>query len=147
MNWARQISLRSMAILGMLWLVGCGTVQDHRARQQATVFQEWPQETQARVLAGEIAVGDSPLMVYVALGSPQLRREGGNGEQEWIYWGIPQEITADQNDSIRFISHADTRFHRSRDLRALHLSFQHDRLVGFHLADPDPAHAFPSSYP
>ncbi|GHB92897.1 hypothetical protein [Cerasicoccus arenae] len=59
-----------------LVLSGCGSTQEHRARQYSEAYGLLSTETQQRLLTGGIQQGDSRQAVYIALGPPQV--------QSWI---------------------------------------------------------------
>lgn len=70
-----------------LFLAGCSTFES-RAREKAPVFQSLPPDTQARLQRGQISIGDSQDMVYIALGYPDEVRDvtTQQGQQtQWIY--------------------------------------------------------------
>lgn len=73
-------------LLLLAGVAGCATSADLRAKR---IKQEWdyftalPPETQARLQAGQIAIGDSRKMAWIALGGPdreyrRIRRDGTN---------------------------------------------------------------------
>ncbi|MCC5807348.1 MAG: hypothetical protein JJU00_13575 [Opitutales bacterium] len=79
-----------------LLLAACGTVQEHRARQFATAFEEFPAAKQETVLHAGIEEGWSPVAVYIALGTPEHAERLDDRTVQWIYWGYrhePVEIT------------------------------------------------------
>ena len=51
-------------------LAGCATTPAERIENNRTAYASWPPEVQARVRAGEIAPGFTPVQVSVALGEP-----------------------------------------------------------------------------
>ncbi len=66
---------------------GCSTISS-RIDQKAEVFASLSADDQARLRRGEVAVGDTSDMVYIALGEPTRRREittSGATRAEWIY--------------------------------------------------------------
>ena len=73
--------LKKLCWLGLVagLLLACSTV-DSRIRDNQTVFDSYPPETQAKIRAGEIAVGFTPEMVLMAWGEPS-RREQVTGEE------------------------------------------------------------------
>lgn len=85
-------SLRSLfalvaATAGLLFLAGCNTFHS-RARQMSAVYDQLPTSEQQRLQRGSINVGDTPEMVYIALGNPDERRDvlNADGTQNtWIY--------------------------------------------------------------
>ena len=73
-------------LLGLA-LAGCSTV-DSRIKEQSAVFQGLAPDAQQRIRQGQVAVGDTPDMVYMALGSAderQTKRDAQTSEETWIY--------------------------------------------------------------
>lgn len=76
-----------LAVLLGVALTGCDTF-DRRARQKAAVFEALAPEQREKLRRGEIELGNTPDMVYIALGAPNERREKAtpNGqEMTWVY--------------------------------------------------------------
>lgn len=74
------------ALVAVLALVaGCATV-DSRARQMGAVYEGLPPEQQERLQRGAINLGDTPEMVYIALGNPDGRRDILNADGTRIVW-------------------------------------------------------------
>ena len=68
-------------------LAGCNTFNS-RAKQMSEVYNQLPPSEQQRLQRGTIGIGDTPEMVYIALGSPDERRDvlNADGTQTlWIY--------------------------------------------------------------
>jgi hypothetical protein len=66
---------------------GCNTFNS-RARQMSAVYDNLPASDQQRLQRGIIGIGDTPEMVYIALGNPDERRDilNADGNQtSWIY--------------------------------------------------------------
>ncbi|MEO5961264.1 MAG: hypothetical protein ABIR80_19315, partial [Opitutaceae bacterium] len=66
---------------------GCDTFQS-RAREKSATYESLPAGTQERLQRGAINVGDTPDMVYIALGHPDEKRQTTtpDGTREtWIY--------------------------------------------------------------
>jgi len=78
----------AMIAIFALALAGCGSTQEHRARQYSNAFGQLPKEQQARVLEGGISLGDSREAVYIALGPPQAQQRVENVEV-WEYNARP----------------------------------------------------------
>jgi len=84
------MQLRLLALLSLgavLALSGCNTTAN-RIKQKAEVFASLPAADQERLRKGNVAVGDSPDMVYIAIGAPERRNErtsSGGRRMEWIY--------------------------------------------------------------
>ncbi|HVU32544.1 MAG TPA: hypothetical protein VHE61_03865 [Opitutaceae bacterium] len=75
------------AIAALVALSGCDTFQA-RARQKSEVYNALPPGTQQRLQRGQISIGDSQDMVYIALGYPDEVRQvtTPQGVQTiWIY--------------------------------------------------------------
>ena len=84
MKRPRLILLLAVALLA---LTGCSTISS-RIDQKSEVFASLPADDQARLRRGEVAVGDTSDMVYIALGEPTRRRETittDSARTEWIY--------------------------------------------------------------
>ena len=76
------ILLSAIALLG-----ACSTVNS-RISEKSAVFSSLDPNTQAKISHGDIDIGFTPDMVYMALGNPDVRRESitANGQTEtWIY--------------------------------------------------------------
>ena len=87
--------MKPASILFLVLLAGCAT-QPHRARQLSNDFQQLPSDVQARVLKGEIQLGDTPHAVYFALGSPnsiEIMDIAGSPYPQWEYAGIRKTVT------------------------------------------------------
>ena len=52
-------------------LAGCATTPADRIAQQQSNFDTWPAEVQAKIRAGQVAVGFTEEQVRVALGDPE----------------------------------------------------------------------------
>ncbi len=84
------MTLRHLApilLLAAAALTGCSTTSS-RIRQKPEVFASLSPADQARLRKGEIAVGDTGDMVYIALGAPTRHRESTTANSvrtEWIY--------------------------------------------------------------
>jgi hypothetical protein len=66
---------------------GCNTFNS-RARQMSGVYDSLPASEQQRLQRGTINVGDTPEMVYIALGNPDERRElltADGAQNTWVY--------------------------------------------------------------
>ena len=61
-----------LAAAAALLLAGCSTFES-RSKEKAAVFNSLDTSTQERLKKGEIALGDTAEMVYLALGNPDER--------------------------------------------------------------------------
>ncbi len=76
------------AILSLLLAVGCATTPEQRARKMPAVIEALPEEDASRLLQGEIALGDTRDMVYLAWGPPHRRSHTIRQDEEletWLY--------------------------------------------------------------
>jgi hypothetical protein len=71
----------------LLFLAGCGSVQEHRARQHSRAFAELPPAHQQVARAGDIQRGMNPVAVYVSLGTPEHAERLDESTVRWIYFG------------------------------------------------------------
>lgn len=94
---APRLSAPLVAALVGAWVLfatsGCVSFES-RTREKAAVFATLDTATRARLEAGEVRIGDTPDLVYLALGQPsekktQLTAEGHAGT--WIYTASWQE--------------------------------------------------------
>ena len=93
----RSFSVFFFAAGILLALTGCSTFQS-RAKQKAAVFNTLDVATQARLESGEIRVGDTMDAVYIALGSPDEKRDQTTAKERntvWIYNHYWQEYRGD----------------------------------------------------
>ena len=78
----------SLLLAGVtLAVVGCNSFNS-RARQYSAVYDNLAPGDQERLQRGMIGVGDTPEMVYIALGKPDERRDllNADGNQTtWVY--------------------------------------------------------------
>ena len=87
MNSRHSVIKLVLAASAAAFLAGCDTFS-HRARQMSGVYDQLPASEQQRLQRGAINVGDTPEMVYIALGNPDERRDTLNADgahNTWIY--------------------------------------------------------------
>jgi hypothetical protein len=71
----------------LLALTGCDSFNS-RAKEKSATYDALSPKTQQRLEKGRIHVGDTPDMVYIALGTPDEKRERSttaNEQTTWIY--------------------------------------------------------------
>ena len=76
-----------LILVALLGLAGCNTTAS-RIKQKAEVFASLPPSDQERLRKGDVAIGDTPDMVFIAIGAPDQRIEKTSehaSRQEWIY--------------------------------------------------------------
>ncbi|HUJ42928.1 MAG TPA: hypothetical protein VLW52_04895 [Opitutaceae bacterium] len=78
---------RILLCVVFLVLVGCATTPAERIAKNRAVFESWPPDVQAKVQAGEVALGFTPEQVQIALGAPDhsFTRVTERGTEE--VWG------------------------------------------------------------
>lgn len=72
----------------LFFLAGCASTPAARIEGQRALFDTYPAETQAKLRAGEVALGFDQAMVRLALGQPDRKstKTTPQGESElWIY--------------------------------------------------------------
>ena len=77
----------ALAAFLVLSVAGCNSFQS-RARQMSGVYDQLPASEQQRLQRGTINVGDTPEMVYIALGNPDERRDlltADGAQTVWVY--------------------------------------------------------------
>ncbi len=86
------------AVAVVMLLAGCNTFEK-RAEEKSAVFQSLDSETQDRLQKGTINVGDTPDMVYIALGVPDSKKQrltNDGRELIWIYKTYYQDYQGSQ---------------------------------------------------
>jgi len=81
-----KLVLFSLSLL-ILGLGGCDTFS-HRSKEKSATFDKLPSEAQEKLRKGVIEIGNTPDMVYIALGQPDVKREivkAGSRETIWVY--------------------------------------------------------------
>jgi hypothetical protein len=75
------------AVAALGFLAGCNSF-NARARRMSAVYDQLPPGEQQRLQRGAIAIGDSPEMVWIALGNPDERRDLTSADgthTTWVY--------------------------------------------------------------
>jgi hypothetical protein len=78
---------RLLIAFAALLLAGCSTFEK-RAEEKAAVFSQLDPATQEKLRKGEIEVGNTPDMVFIALGEPDAKTEqitADHRDETWIY--------------------------------------------------------------
>lgn len=73
--------------LGLALLAGCSTINS-RIKEKSATFYSLSAQDQARLKQGIVNIGDTPDMVYIALGAPDAKRDtlAKNSETTtWLY--------------------------------------------------------------
>lgn len=86
-------------------LAGCDTF-DRRAQQKSATFESLAPEQREKLKRGVIEIGNTPDMVYIALGRPDEQRESATAagrETVWIYNSYHQEYEGRLHSGYRRI--------------------------------------------
>jgi hypothetical protein len=92
-TFTRRVILSLAALALAFGLGACNSFQS-RARERSATFEALDPATQQRLQQGKIDIGDTPDMVYIALGQPDHRRvvTTADGQQDtWVYRTYWQE--------------------------------------------------------
>jgi hypothetical protein len=81
----RILFTAALAVTALLSAAGCNSFNS-RARQMSGVYNSLPPTEQQRLQRGMISVGDTPEMVYIALGNPDERRDVLNADGTYTTW-------------------------------------------------------------
>lgn len=101
----------ALGVCVLLLLAGCGTVQEHRARQFQTPFATLPPAIQAAALGGGLEKGWDEVAVYVSLGTPEFAIRMDERTVLWAYWGV--RPSAEEAEAGRvFLSRSEFRRRR-----------------------------------
>ncbi|MDD2762370.1 MAG: hypothetical protein PHE83_00185 [Opitutaceae bacterium] len=82
------MNLRPLLPLLLLVLAGCVTTPSERIAKNHSAYASWPPEVQAKVRAGEVAIGFTPEQVRMALGEPDhtfTRTTDKGSDEVWGY--------------------------------------------------------------
>lgn len=75
-------------VLSVVLLLGACSTIDSRIKEKGLVYDSLDANTKAKIAHGDVDLGFTPDMVYIALGDPDVKRHirAANGEAEqWIY--------------------------------------------------------------
>lgn len=90
-------------VLLCLTLAGCDTYE-HRAKEKAATFAALSPAQREQLKHGAIQLGDTPDMVYIALGEPDEKRSTttAKGPKEvWIYNAYHDELSGEIHTGYR----------------------------------------------
>lgn len=129
----------------LLAVVGCGTVQEHRARQYAQAFEREDTQLQEQALEGELVRGMRPVSVYVALGTPEAAERMDGAGVSWYYFGrqLPEDEAAgpEREEALwpPFQSRSEPRIPRMGEERQLlELRFRGRQLLSWEIRPLEP---------
>ena len=85
-----------MAAVACLLSAGCMTAAEIRAKrieQHFDLYSQLPQETQLRVSAGTIAIGDPEAAVWLAFGAPNKTSSNTTADGTTTVWQYTRQVT------------------------------------------------------
>ncbi len=126
-------------------LAGCSTTAS-RIREKPEVFAALPAEDQARLRQGTVAIGDTPDMVYIAIGTPTRRQDKqvpAGRETTWIYRSYYERYDGDVFTGYRrrmgidprtgrriiFLEPCYTEVYHAESEEHLRVTFENDRVT------------------
>lgn len=87
---SRGVALLMGAFVMALLVGGCAHTPEKRIRENAEVFETFPPDVQEAVRAGQVEIGYTLEMVFLALGAPDRkvnRRTANEAREIWFYQG------------------------------------------------------------
>lgn len=141
-----KISLPAALILGSIAVLsGCSTTGS-RIRENSELFASLPDADQERLRAGTVAVGDSPEMVYIAIGAPSRRQEkmtASGRSTTWVYTthyeryegdafvGYQRRMAIDPRTGRRivFLEPCYTEVYRTGSQERIRITFENERVT------------------
>ena len=78
----------SLLLLAGVLFTGCASTIESRITERQEIFDDYPEEVQARLRRGQIRIGDDTDAVWMVYGKPTeiIQRTDANGRTEvWIY--------------------------------------------------------------
>lgn len=109
----RILPLLTLAVLGIL-LASCSTFES-RAKARAATYDSLSPAQRAKLKEGVIELGDTPDMVYIALGEPDEKTEKNSAakhEQIWIYNSYHRDFEGTAQTGFRRVVFFDPRAKR-----------------------------------
>jgi hypothetical protein len=97
------MKMRFLFALATLVLAGCSTFEK-RAEEKAAVYSQLDPATQEKLRKGIIEIGNTPDMVFIALGQPDSKTEqitAERREETWIYNSYYTEYSGSQHLGYR----------------------------------------------
>jgi hypothetical protein len=85
-----------LGLIAVFALGGCASSPESRIKKEQAAFEAMPVEEQAKIKAGEVAVGFTPLQVTLARGKPDRmgKRTSASGQEEvWTYERRPSGLS------------------------------------------------------
>jgi len=96
MNTTIRLSLAAMTAA---LLAGCATPES-RIKENPEVFNSFPPEVQSKVRTGQVEIGYSKDMVYIALGKPDREYTRSTAESTFEVWSYTDRYTTTERQRI-----------------------------------------------
>ncbi|GAB5558410.1 MAG: hypothetical protein SynsKO_00570 [Synoicihabitans sp.] len=93
----KHFMISTVLVTGLLLSAGCASF-DSRKDEKSYVFNSLAPETKQRLEEGDIKIGDTEDMVYIALGEPDEKREkrtADGTESLWVYSSYNRQYEGD----------------------------------------------------
>lgn len=88
-----------LAVLSVLAIAGCATPES-RIKEKPEVFNSFPPDIQSKVRTGQVDIGYSKDMVYIALGKPDRVYTRTTAEGTYEVWSYTDRYTTTERQRI-----------------------------------------------
>ena len=88
-----------LAVLSVLAIAGCATPES-RIKEKPDAFNSFPPEVQSKVRTGQVDIGYSKDMVYIALGKPDREYTRTTAEGTVEVWSYTDRYTTTERQRI-----------------------------------------------
>ena len=88
-----------LAVLSVLAIAGCATPES-RIKEQPEVFNNFPPDVQSKVRTGQVDIGYTKDMVYIALGKPDREYTRTTAEGTFEVWSYAAVYTTTERQRI-----------------------------------------------
>ena len=93
------ISRSCLAVLSLIALAGCATPES-RIKEKPEVFNSFPPEVQSKVRTGQVDIGYTKDMVYIALGKPDREYTRTTAAGSFVVWSYTDRYTTTERQRI-----------------------------------------------
>ena len=94
-----SISRSCLAVLSLIALAGCATPES-RIKEKPEVFNSFPPEVQSKVRTGQVDIGYTKDMVYIALGKPDREYTRTTAAGSFVVWSYTDRYTTTERQRI-----------------------------------------------
>ena len=88
-----------IALMATVILAGCATPES-RIKEKPEVFNSFPPDVQSKVRTGQVEIGYSKDMVYIALGKPDREYTRTTAESTFEVWSYTDRYTTTERQRI-----------------------------------------------